>query len=399
MEEDQWHRRKLDASEWTKFSLDLEGRTQPVIFCNRYQLRNFDGTSGESLFTANSSNGDDEKLLMCGNQVTSSSRNQSETRSTIEFGSDYRSSTDDIDFDNEKPTHRFTPADDQDGLNQMRLPLCGYENYPLVSLEESVRPLRSLFDGNIDRYVFIATQNSREPKEGLTQDESAAIHLYSMQWSSENDSLYIHLNRALRAVNRHGLLPWFPYLKLLLTALFKLPPQTSTVWRGLRGDLSSQYESGQAVTWWGVSSCTASVSVMEGFMGNSGSRTLFAINTENARSIRHHSMFTNEDEIVLLPGTYLRILSKFSPAKDLTLIQMKEEKPSYPLLAHPLSPSAISLHDSSHQKSDSQRSARSSEHKNKPPTYTKSKSPAKKLTNQPYLDRSKKSSKPIPKKK
>jgi len=37
---------------------------------------------------------------------------------------------------------------------------------------------------------------------------------------------------------------------------------------------------------------------------NVGTRTLFSIETINGRTIRSHSHFTIEDEILLLPGTY-----------------------------------------------------------------------------------------------
>ena len=361
-----------------KFSLDLEGRTQPVIFSNRHQYRRLHEPSDETLATADFDDGDDEQSPIRGNQVDSSSRNRFEAKPNVELVSDCNSSTNNVDFGNGKSGHRFTSLDDHEGLQQMRLPLCGYEKYPLVSLEESVRPLQSLLDDNIGRYVFIAKENSRKAKEGLTQDESAAIHLYSMECTPENSSLYIHLNRALRAVNRHGLIPWFLYLKLLLTALFKLPPHTTTVWRGIRGDLSSQYETGQTITWWGVSSCTASVSVIDGFVGNSGSRTLFSIDAKNARSIRHHSMFAKEDEILLLPGTYLRVIGKLNPTKDLTIIQMEEETPPFPLLEHPEPPSAILLRDSSYQETDPQLPAQLSESNNEPPN-TKLTPPNKKF--------------------
>ncbi len=75
--------------------------------------------------------------------------------------------------------------------------------------------------------------NSQNPSDGLTQDESGAIYLYTMQFHDE-PSLYILLNKSLRAENREQLKPWFPFLKLFVTALHKLPSQNKTVWRGVR---------------------------------------------------------------------------------------------------------------------------------------------------------------------
>ncbi|CAF1622503.1 unnamed protein product, partial [Didymodactylos carnosus] len=83
-------------------------------------------------------------------------------------------------------------------------------------------------------------------KDGLTEDESAAIYLYTMEWESGAPSLYHLLNETLREkTGRQQLEPWFLYLKLFLTALLKLPSKQQTIWRGVRKDLSKQYQIGQ----------------------------------------------------------------------------------------------------------------------------------------------------------
>ncbi len=57
----------------------------------------------------------------------------------------------------------------------------------------------------------------KNPTGGLTQDKSAAIRLYTMEWDTGADeprgSLYVHLNRTLKLVDRTKLRPWFRYLK------------------------------------------------------------------------------------------------------------------------------------------------------------------------------------------
>ncbi|CAF1534511.1 unnamed protein product, partial [Adineta steineri] len=145
-------------------------------------------------------------------------------------------------------SNRFLDADKEP--NKMLLPIEGYENYPLVSLEEAVEPLKLLLH-DLDVMVMISKRNSRKPKDGLTVDESAAIHLYTLQWNESQDSLYFLLNRTLRSARRNDLKPWFSYLKLFLTALQKLPSIKSTIWRGVRGDASEDYD--DDVTWWGLS--------------------------------------------------------------------------------------------------------------------------------------------------
>lgn len=66
----------------------------------------------------------------------------------------------------------------------------------------------------------------------LTKDEIAAIYLYTMPWPNATASLYYNLNKALRTADRSAAKPYFPYLRLLLSALKKLPPVVGTVHRG-----------------------------------------------------------------------------------------------------------------------------------------------------------------------
>jgi hypothetical protein len=110
-----------------------------------------------------------------------------------------------------------------DEPKQMLKPISGYEREPLLPLEEACKPLEELLDHELKQNIIIAKRNSTEPESGLTQDESASIHLYTMEWDVRENSLYMVLNRTLRLADRGKLRPWFKYLKLFLTAFFKLP--------------------------------------------------------------------------------------------------------------------------------------------------------------------------------
>lgn len=50
-----------------------------------------------------------------------------------------------------------------------------------------------------------------------------------------------------------------------------------------------------------------------------------------------------ENEIILMPGTYLRVISKSSLAQDLNIIHLQETAPPYQTIAPPfvLSPPAV----------------------------------------------------------
>ncbi|CAF1035365.1 unnamed protein product [Adineta ricciae] len=227
----------------------------------------------------------------------------------------------------------------RDEPERMLQPISGYEQEPLVSLERACQPLEHLFDNNeLKQNIFIAKMNSTQPKDGLSADESASIHLYTMEWSVHENSLYAILNRTLRLADRNKLRPWFKYLKLFLTAFFKLP-QTGhiTIYRGVPEDLRHLYKEGKKVTWWSVSSCTTSLKVLESpyYVGTSGVRTMFHIETRSGKIIRAHSYYQHEDEILLPPGLYFEIVSNFSPAPGLYMIQLREIQPPYKMLADP----------------------------------------------------------------
>ena len=219
---------------------------------------------------------------------------------------------------------------------QVLLPIRGYEKEQLLPLAEAVQPLDGLLD-DLDMMVDTAKRNSKKPKDGLTPDESAAIHLYTMQLEEPHVSVYAELNSRLRSERRESLKPWFRYLKLLLTALYKLPSVKSTVWRGVRGNLTDQYDDDKI--WWGFSSCTESVNIIEQFVGQSMERTLFSIECISGKAIRAHSFYKSENEIVLMPGTYLHVVGKGNPAKGLYIIHLREMPAPRPYLEPPFKPS------------------------------------------------------------
>ena len=228
-----------------------------------------------------------------------------------------------------------------DEPKQILQPISGYTHEPLLTLEEACEPLLNIVP-RLPAHIWVAKQNSKNPSDGLTQDESAAIRLYTMEWDAGSDdvhsSLYAQLNRTLKQVDRTKLRPWFRYLKLFLTALAKLPPAPrQTVWRGVRKNYSADYAPGDEVTWWAFSSCTASLSVLESelYLGTTGTRTLFSIEAINGRTVRSHSYFKNEDEILLLPGTFLEVKSRLNPAPDLHIIHLQQKIPPHDLLEPP----------------------------------------------------------------
>jgi hypothetical protein len=110
-----------------------------------------------------------------------------------------------------------------------------------------------------------------------------------------------------------------------------------TVWRGVPEDLSVLYPKGREFVWWAVSSCTSSISVLESpsYVGTSGPRTMFSIETSSGKVVGSHSYFQQEDEVILPPGRYLKVIDKSSPTRDLHIIHLREIAPPYPMLTDP----------------------------------------------------------------
>ena len=123
----------------------------------------------------------------------------------------------------------------------------------------------------------------------------------------------------------------------LFHSIVQITINKKIIWRGIRGDVSHLYQ--KDFIWWGVSSCTETMEVMEKFVGRSGVRTLFMIECINGKAIKSHSFYKDENEIILMPGTYLRVIDKWSPADDLHMIRLREETPPYQLVASPFASS------------------------------------------------------------
>ncbi|CAF3288975.1 unnamed protein product [Rotaria sp. Silwood2] len=122
-----------------------------------------------------------------------------------------------------------------------------------------------------------------------------------------DNSLYRVLNKTLRSENRREVVPWFGFLKLFDTALSKLPAVQECVWRGVAGDISQQFKEGDKLTWWSISSCSVSLKVVQDFLGSEENATLFMIEVKNAKNINGYTNYPDEQEVLLRPGTQLRV--------------------------------------------------------------------------------------------
>ena len=222
---------------------------------------------------------------------------------------------------------------------QILPPIQGYEKKPKVSLEEAIKPIKNAMP-DIDHMVHIVKKKCVVRKTDLSLNESAAIMLYTLEWSPSETSFYVILNNTLRSKNRRELVPWFSYLRLLLSALSKLPPCTPRLlYRGVDMDQGELYNTDDDCIWWSFSSCTTSLRVLKGFIAPHGSRTIFNIHCRSAIDISQYSFHPTENEVLLYPGRQFRLCSSLDAGNGLRIIELEETEPPFPLFRIPTEPS------------------------------------------------------------
>jgi len=156
----------------------------------------------------------------------------------------------------------------------------------------------------------------------MTAYQAAAIMLYTQE-----TCLYRRMNAALREHDMRALEPFLPYMKLLLSALYRLPLVHVQTWRGVKLELHETYNllSERVWNWRSFSSTTRDKSVIERsplFFGSSGKRTMFSVNAVGV-DIAPFSANESEQEVVLLPGLPLVNRVGKNPAEDLWIFEIE----------------------------------------------------------------------------
>ncbi|CAF5161688.1 unnamed protein product, partial [Rotaria magnacalcarata] len=171
---------------------------------------------------------------------------------------------------------------DIDTSNKKLPPVYGYLSEKLVPIETALEPIVPHID-HLPHYIKLAKKHCHFPSEhGLTQDQSAAVYIYTMEWG--DTTLYRVLNKALRSEDRQALKIWFPYMKLFDTALDKLPTVKEAVWRGVSLDIGKHFTKIKFP-----------------------SSTLFLIEAINGKKVSAYTEFQNEEEVILRMGTEFRV--------------------------------------------------------------------------------------------
>ncbi|CAF3841331.1 unnamed protein product, partial [Rotaria magnacalcarata] len=151
--------------------------------------------------------------------------------------------------------------------------------------------------------VPMAKENFKHPVDGLTQDESAAIHLYGMQWDSGNEEVD--------------------------ETLSEIPPVSRQIvcWE-IRKDDGENYQQGDHhVKLSARLSCKASLPIREADLHLDGKRTRasFYTNTVDRRNICSLSILKTGNKILLLRDSSLKLNEKLNSASNLHIIHSQPD--------------------------------------------------------------------------
>ncbi|MEU4167102.1 ADP-ribosyltransferase domain-containing protein [Streptomyces sp. NPDC026665] len=210
--------------------------------------------------------------------------------------------------------------------------ITGVFDTPLMDFQDAVDPVSATLSGlagHIRRSRDFGKQRADQAAgSSLSADAIAALHLYTCE-----SAFYREINSVLRSPDRTRVTPYLPYLRLLFSAVSKLPAYTQPLWRGVSLDLRAQYPVGRTVTWWGVSSCTSELKVARAFLGSRGKRTLFEVTPARAVGIKSFSAFTGEEEYILTPGTQLKVTEVKSEPRGLCTVRLSEVTDTAPMVS------------------------------------------------------------------
>lgn len=196
---------------------------------------------------------------------------------------------------------------------------------------------------------FLIEKKDEEKYKDLSREHIAAINFFTHE-----TPFYPALNKCLRSRDRTDIKPFFRWMKLALSGLYKLSLELQTVYRGVKLDLQASYPRGRTFVNWSFTSTTRNLEVLqtEQFLGSSGDRTLFSIKAYNLVAIKDLSSIPSEDEVLMLPGTVLKVTGVLQAGNGLTMIQLEQDTNATALLdfVHPMLTAKMS--DSAASRSD-----------------------------------------------
>ena len=200
---------------------------------------------------------------------------------------------------------------------QLQKIISAYKKSNPRSLEEACLsvPVPSL-----RRAIRLAKRATESLETDLELDERAAIHLLTQQHQFSQE-----LDETLKKNDRRSLELWFGYFRVLFSAINKLPAFEGTVWHFVPPKTKKRYFKGEERIWWSFVSSALSLETLKSseLFTNDTDPFVFKIDLFNGRSIREFSAYSNDEEIIIIPGTYFRIVD-IKPNDQFTIIELQQ---------------------------------------------------------------------------
>jgi len=226
-------------------------------------------------------------------------------------------------------------------LTKHETPLQGLHETPLLpfqpSLQEAQREYKDLqtqdFQAACSKALFFASQKEKDSSlMGLSLHEAAAIHLFSQE-----TPLFHLVNECLCTEKREMLKPFLPLIKLLLSALYKLPPIPAKVYKGAKRDLGGVLLKHEIFILWPFTFTLAANQSLEALhlLAKEEERTIVCLQVTSGVDIAPFSASgCGEGEILLPPGTCFMV-EEILPEKEGICTFKLEEKAIPGLLDFP----------------------------------------------------------------
>lgn len=182
----------------------------------------------------------------------------------------------------------------------------GYQNEPVVSLEDSLKPLDGKMKQLPDQINEAKTKCHYPSEHNLTRDESAALYLYAMR--GERNSVHSQLQRAWQSADRAQMKPWLKYLKLVKSGTDKLPNAKTETWQGMpyNEEWDNTLQSDSSSLYTGMGLCPVSANTIKDELSVKPASKTILVGCESVQA-KDVTGYTNsaEKEALLWPGVRL----------------------------------------------------------------------------------------------
>ena len=225
------------------------------------------------------------------------------------------------------PDPRFRFFDQLDPWRESLSSSVDLDDEHLVTIDQAMEPLLGVIE-ELRSVMEIVKRRCEANTGALSVDEAAAIMLYTIEWTPNENSLHFILNRKLQEPESDELLPWYSYLKLLQTAVNKLPGASRRIfYRGTNAKLTQRYSDSQIFYWHGFLSADTSLERLGDdpvHFGQTGPRTLLVIHTDHGKDITPYSFYPGTKEIFLPFDQQYQVISNHLSKGDLRILTISD---------------------------------------------------------------------------